>query len=378
MPAPRRSPRRYSALSLSRRTWTRRPLWLERLEDRVTPTVLPVTLTDPRYWGDTGAGWSLMPTQSISADGQRVVFESDAPDLVPNDTNGQRDAFLYDRGTGRVSLLSRSTDGVHPANAGGLSPRISPDGRYVAFLSQSADLVASPPVAGVVNNQADVYLRDLVTGRTVMVSGRFDGSRDSQEASANASVITTADGGAQVVWQSADPLLVSGNTNNVSDVFVRKLNPDGTLGPTRLVSVSQSGGFPGNQSYQPQMTPGGRFVLFKSDANDLVGSDNNGSDDLFVRDLQANTTKLVSADVTGAGSANAHVNITDQAISADGRYVVFWSSASNLVSQNTAFQTNAFLRDVQTGWSPASPTPTRASRTPISGATCSSATCRPT
>jgi hypothetical protein len=131
----RRSSRRYCAPTLARRAWARRLLRLERLEDRLAPAVVPLTLADPRFWGDSGAGRSQMRlSASLSADGQRVVFESDAPNLVANDTNGQRDVFLYDRGSGRVSLVSVATDGVHSADRGGRSPRISQPGRRAAGL----------------------------------------------------------------------------------------------------------------------------------------------------------------------------------------------------------------------------------------------------
>src|SRR5204862_4408239 len=118
----------------------------------------------------------------------------------------------------------------------------------------------------------------------VMVSARFDNSRDSQEASANASVITAADGGAQVVWQSADPLLVSGDTNGVTDVFVRKLNPDGTLAPTQRVSVSTAGTQGNRSSTNPTLSANGRFVVFQSDADTLTSNDDNTALDIFVRD----------------------------------------------------------------------------------------------
>src|SRR5262249_1290315 len=80
----------------------RRPL-VESLEERILLAVQPLTLADPTFWGNSGLGVSSAP--SISADGQRIVFESDAPNLVPGDTNGTTDVFLYDRGTGRVSLV---------------------------------------------------------------------------------------------------------------------------------------------------------------------------------------------------------------------------------------------------------------------------------
>src|SRR5687767_5772933 len=174
--------RQFTMSQLTRRVWLGRARpRLERLEDRLAPTVQPLTLADPRFWGDSGAGRSLMRlSASLSADGQRLVFESDAPNLVANDTNGRRDVFLYDRGSGRVSLVSVATDGVHSADRGGVAPRISTDGRYVVFISDSADLTASPPVNNFFGDQKDVYVRDLLTGRTTMISSFFDGSRDSE------------------------------------------------------------------------------------------------------------------------------------------------------------------------------------------------------
>ena len=132
MTAARPAARPYTVPSLRRRALTRRTARLEvlRLEDRLAPTVQPLTLTDPQFWGDAGAGRSSMRlSASLSADGQRMVFESSAPNLVPNDTNGVADVFLYDRGTGRVTAVSAATDAVHTADRGGVRPRISADGR---------------------------------------------------------------------------------------------------------------------------------------------------------------------------------------------------------------------------------------------------------
>src|SRR5438477_1968387 len=86
----------------------RRPLCLEQLEDRTLMTVQPLTLVDPSQWGTTGLKDSTQP--SISADGQLVVFGSEADDLVPNDTNGRPDVFVYDRSAGTVRCVSVGPD----------------------------------------------------------------------------------------------------------------------------------------------------------------------------------------------------------------------------------------------------------------------------
>src|SRR5262245_31298528 len=112
-------PRRRPSARL--RAWFRPRLL--RLEDRVVPNVTSVSVSDPSLWGDTAFGPSAKP--SVSADGQRVVFESDAPNLVPNDTNAATDVFLYDRGTGRTSLLSVNAAGAASGNGTSADAHIS-------------------------------------------------------------------------------------------------------------------------------------------------------------------------------------------------------------------------------------------------------------
>jgi hypothetical protein len=93
-----------------RKTDPARSLRLESLEERALLSVEPITLTDSSYWGTTAHGPSTMPygdggpvrQRMVTSDGQRIVFQSDAANLVPNDNNGRTDVFLYDRGTGLV------------------------------------------------------------------------------------------------------------------------------------------------------------------------------------------------------------------------------------------------------------------------------------
>src|SRR5581483_10739631 len=132
-----------------------------------------------------------------------------------------------------------------------------------------------------------------------------------------------------------------------------------TTGQVALVSVNQSGSGAGNRqsgdgsafptdsdAYRPAMTPDGRYVVFGSDASDLVPNDANGAEDAFVRDMTAGTTTLVSVGQAGAASGNGSSGYGR--ISADGRYVVFLSNATNLVGVgDTNGKADYFVRDLQ-------------------------------
>jgi hypothetical protein len=132
----------------------RPPLSLEVLENRTLLTVQPLTLADPTLWGATGLKDSTRP--SLSADGQLVAFASNADNLVPNDTNGRADAFVFNRGTGTVTLVSAGPTGLAAGIDGSTAPVISPDGRYVVpptaidgtFSQESGRGKASSPSAG--------------------------------------------------------------------------------------------------------------------------------------------------------------------------------------------------------------------------------------
>ena len=157
---------------------------------------------------------SFQSTASISADGRYVAFESDASDLVAgdSDTNGRPDVFVHDRQAGttqRVSVAGCASE----ANGDSLSPRVSPDGRYVAFQSSATNLVN-----GDTNGFTDVFVRDLVDKTTQRVSVSDSGTQangGSVSASINAS-------GVYVAFYSGATNLVGGDTNGFTDVFVHE------------------------------------------------------------------------------------------------------------------------------------------------------------
>jgi Tol biopolymer transport system component len=254
---------------------------------------------------------------SISPDGRYVSFDSFATNLVPGDTNWAEDVFVADRVTGTLERVSLSSSG-QPANFDCDWSSVSADGRYVAFNSYATNLVT-----GDNNGTWDVFVRDRQLATTTLVNVNQAGSVPA----AGAYRISISDDGRFAAFASSAPDLVSGDTNNSGDVFLRDL----LLGTTSLVSVHGPNPPPGLGSGWPSLSPNGRFAIFFSDAHDLVAGDNNGLRDVFVRDLVTQTTVMVSRNASGApGNGPSAGTQSASALSPDGRFAVFESRAQNL------------------------------------------------
>ena len=268
---------------------------------------------------------------ALSADGRFVAFDSAATDLVAGDTNGVSDVFVHDRQTGTTERVSVASDGAQGNGSSGLvtfafPPALSADGRFVAFVSFATNLVASDT-----NGATDVFVHDRQTATTERVSVASDGTEGN---AASAGATLSADG-RFVAFHSAATNLVAGDTNGTNDVFVH----DRQTGITERVSVASDGTQGNNASSYPAFSADGRFVAFDSDATDLVAGDTNGTTDVFVHDRQTATTERVSVNGFSAGPA----------LSADGRFVAFHSTGSNLVAGDTNGATDVFVHDRQTG-----------------------------
>ncbi|HEV2863496.1 MAG TPA: Calx-beta domain-containing protein, partial [Pyrinomonadaceae bacterium] len=309
---------------------------------------------------ESGASTSLgVYSADVTPDGRFVVFVTASPDLAPKDSNNlfdDLDIFVRDRRLGRTVPVSVNSGGTDMGAGRSSFPVITPDGRYVAFISDAPDLVSPDPGGSSSDN---VYLRDMLTGKTVLVSVSVTGDRTGSVSTFHSSSVpplAISDDGRYVCFRSHSTRLHPNDTNTSDDIFVRDVKE----GRTILVSVNQAGTAGGNsRSNYAVMTPDGRFVAFHSEANDLVPNDNNFSRaDIFVRDLQAGTTKLVSANRFDGASGNDAADARSQgdlAISDDGRFVAFVSSASDLVpgdnngqSVNDAGQ-DVFVRDTVAG-----------------------------
>jgi len=273
---------------------------------------------------------SLFPSK-ISADGRFVAFDSYANNLVPGDTNAKSDIFVRDLSTNTTTRVSVGSAG-NQANEDSSSSSISADGRFVGFDSKASNLVP-----GDTNNSYDIFVRDTLTNTTTRVSVDSAGNQGTG-GSSDASI--SADG-RFVAFLSNASNLVPGDTNASGDIFVRDL----LTNTTTRVSVDSAGNQGNDASSGGSISADGRFVAFSSLASNLVPGDTNASRDIFVRDLSTNTTTRVS--VSGAGNQGNDYS-SDASISADGRFVTFSSEASNIVPGDTNNKEDIFVRDLST------------------------------
>lgn len=264
---------------------------------------------------------------SISADGRWVVFESDAPNLVPGDANGMTDVFVRDRASGTLVRASLDASG-NPALAACLFPTISDDGQRVAFVTLAA---LAPDDA---NSAYDVYVRDRLAGTTVRASV---GAGGVEGQGGLAFVGRIAGGGRHVVFPSTFTNLVAGDTNGQRDIFVRDLE----LGSTERVSVASDGTQGDGPARFAAISDDGRFVAFDSASTNLVAGDTNDAEDVFVHDRALRTTVRVS--VSSAG-VQGFGNLCS--LSGDGRWVAFESAADTLVPLDVPGTVDVFVHEL--------------------------------
>ncbi|WP_109867658.1 CARDB domain-containing protein [Methylocucumis oryzae] len=262
-----------------------------------------------------------------------MVFQSDATNLVEGDTNALLDVFVRDRLTNKTTRVNVASDGTQAMGGTSRQPTISADGRYIAFNSGATNLVPND-----LNVRSDIFIRDTVTKTTTRISVAPDGS-EANHSSAMPSI--SADGRYVSFRSTATNLTADVDTNNDNDIFVRDLKTN----TTTKVSVSSDGEGANAGCFKQWISANGRFVVFQSGASNLVPGDTNDRDDIFVRDLDNNTTERVSVSTDGVQGNNGGWH---PVISADGRYVAFWSASSNLVEGDTNFIEDVFVHDRET------------------------------
>ncbi|MBN8581947.1 MAG: PD40 domain-containing protein, partial [Anaerolineae bacterium] len=231
------------------------------------------------------------------------------------------------RAAGVVTRVSVDSNEMQ-ANAMSYIGDISADGRFVAFDSEATNLVLDDT-----NGVGDVFLRDLQLGTTVRVSVTATGE---QANSGGGGPSVSADG-RFVAFESGSTNFVEGDTNGYGDIYVK----DMVTGTVARASLTSTGGEPNNESMTASISGDGRFVVFDSDADNLVPNDTNGVGDIFVRDMQLGTT----TGVTVSGNAGG----LDGSISLDGRFVVFNSRSTNFVPDDTNEVMDVFVYSIQTG-----------------------------
>lgn len=284
--------------------------------------------------GDTGLaanGDSIDPV--ISDDGGLVAFFSNATNLVTGATGGQ--VYLRNVEAGTISLISEASEaqGNTPANDFSSEPEMTGDGRFVVYQSNATNLSPLAPTAG----STRTYIRDRATGVTSLVSVK----NDNLTANSGLDPVISSDG--RFVAFSTGSNTNIGDVNGPDDDIILRDLQTGTN-----VTVSQAGGVAGNgDSDDPSISDDGRFVAFSSDATNLSTSDDDAVNltDIFVRDLQTGKTTLVSRQSAADGGAGANGDSGNPFISGNGRFVAFRSNAANLGAGGV---NELFVRDLQT------------------------------
>lgn len=275
----------------------------------------------------------------ISPDGRHVIFEADVDD-VPGQGVGYSGIFLKDLQTGALTRIDTATpDGQgHQAPADGNSRDASfaGDGRYVIFQTNADNLIP-----GTLGGSDNIYRKDLQTGALVLVSARADG----QAANASTAADSSHDG-RYVVFTSTASDLVANDTNNQSDIFRKDLVTGAVVRVSTGSRDAQGREAEANSgSFEGSISADGRYVVFESSASNLVAGDTNNATDIFRKDLVTGEIVRVS---TGAGNAQANGESFSAEISADGRYVLFDSFATNL-DGGDGRNRHIFRKDLQTG-----------------------------
>jgi Tol biopolymer transport system component len=290
------------------------------------PMVMRLSVADDGTQGNLISGGV-----AISANGCYVVFHSAATTLIRGDTNASTDVFVRDCTTGQVERRSVASDGAQ-GNGDSYRSAISDNGRFVAFQSYATNLISNDT-----NQSRDVFVHDRQWHTTTRISVSSTGA----QAVTDSGDPAISGDGRYIAFSSWAPNLVPQDTNGGPDVFVH----DRQTSATWRVSVA-SGGTQGNgTSHDPAISADGRYVVFQSDASNLVTGDTNGLPDIFLHDLQTSATVLISMGMNGT---QTNGDSYSPSISANGRYVGFTSDASNVVPHDHNDVLDAFVYDRET------------------------------
>jgi len=311
------------------------------LRDRETGTTERVSLTSGGGEADGGSatdgiGGYLVARLALSENAGVVAFASPATNLVPGDTNKLTDVFARDRTAGTTELVSVAMGGGTANGFSGIKVAISDDGSFVAFDSAASNLVEKD------ENFIDVFVRDRTSATTELISVATSG----EQANGIARYPDISADGRYVVFDSGASNLAPGDANGLFDVFLR----DRVAGTTERISLASGGGDPDGHSVAPVISADGRYIAFYSEATNLVPGDTNNADDVFVYDRTTGVTERISVGPGGVeGNLDSLSSGSGLEISADGRYVVFASAASNLVAGDTNSRRDVFMHDRDTG-----------------------------
>ncbi len=296
------------------------------LKDRQTWNLELISMTST---GGRGNGDSSY--QMLSDDWRYVVFQSDANSFVWWDNNATSDIFLKDRQTGIMELISVNNSG-QVWNWASKYPSITPDGRYVLFESASTNLVSWAN-----DGRVQLYIRDRQTWILELISRNAAGVISNHSGNSIRGFTMTPDA-RYIVFHAGATNLVSGTTATFQ-IYLK----DRQTSNVSLVSLTSSWVRWTNGSQEPVISADGRYVVFLSRAINFASWADSVLYQVYVRDLQLNTLELISSSLTwalGNDTSNRWAYI-----SSGGRYVLFASDASNLVTWDTNWTWDIFLKD---------------------------------
>jgi Tol biopolymer transport system component len=270
---------------------------------------------------------------SMSADGRYIAFTSSATNLDPAASNNRSDIFVLDTETDELELASRA-DGPGPEGDGSSgNPSISADGRFVAFESDAENIATDG------DGEQDVFVRDLENDTTTLVSLTSLGQNIPGGFPSEPSIST---GGERVAFVAEDSYHPD-DGNFHSDIYVRDLDTGSTLVASRPDGVTSFVG--SDASYLPDISDDGSSVAFESNADNLTGI--SPVQQIVVRDIDANTTRLASR-AGGASGAAGSSESRRPTISSDGSRVAFHSDSTNLHPDDPTSNGTIFVRDLET------------------------------
>lgn len=264
----------------------------------------------------------------ISLDGRYVVFGSTATNLITSDTNNVSDIFMKDTSTNNISRISTDSSG-NQANGGSWGPKISGNGKYIVYYSNATNLVS-----GDTNGYTDIFRYSVSSGVTELVSTSSAGVQANQQSFAP----DIDSEGRFVVFTTQSTNLDITDTNSSYDIVLK----DMSSGTATYVSQSDAGVLSNGNSTSARISCDGRYILFTSGGSNLVASDSNGYDDVFLTDMLS--TRTVT-NITQGG--NNWSNGAD--ISCDGKYILYTSNATNQISGDTNGVADAFRYEKSTG-----------------------------
>lgn len=319
-----------------------RDLCLSRDGDIITFTSSDASI-NPAFPGQVGLFWRNLGDGTLN----RIAGNANRPfgyyELAPDGQHvgftQTNQVFVWDAHSLTNTLVSVTTNGTMAVGISRFAG-MSDDGARVVFLSNAPDLVDGPASSGF-----QTYLRDVVAGVTIRLSARADGT----PAVGDTHFGLLSGDGRVAVFEGSDTALVDGLMPFVADVFARELPGNAVELVSSAASTTPAPTAPLKPSFvaASQLSSDGRLLLFASDSDELVSGDANHASDVFLRDLRTGATTLVSVDATGSGSGSGPS--TFPVMSADARWVVFVSRATNLTAESRLTYGNVFLRDMVAG-----------------------------